>query len=84
MTSGASRIRGTAAARPAMTDQHSMVSPSRGAGPGPFGMKWSAKYTPSQPVCSQWVASSRISSQDRVGEGQMLKRITGILSTGVG
>ena len=39
VTSGATRRRGTAAASPAITDQHSMVSPSTGAPSGLSGMK---------------------------------------------
>ena len=38
-------------------------------------MKWSAKYTPSQPVCSQCVVISRMSSQGWAGVGQILKRM---------
>jgi hypothetical protein len=38
-------------------------------------MKWSAKYTPSQPVASPWVAISRISVHGRADDVQMLKRI---------
>jgi hypothetical protein len=75
VTNVASFTRGTVAARAAMIDQHSRVSPSSGVASGPFGMKWSAKYTPSHPVRSQCSASSRISSHDRVGAGQMLNRI---------
>lgn len=43
VTSGAILRRGTEAAIAASTDQHSMMSPSRGVASGPFGMKWSAK-----------------------------------------
>ncbi len=84
LTREPSCTRGTAAASAAITDQHSSVGPSTGSGPWPFGMKWSAKYTPSQPVCSQCVASSRISLKDWAAVGQMLKRMRGILRGSTG
>src|SRR5215470_16892483 len=55
------------------------MSPSRGSGPEWLGMKWSAMYTPSQPVSSQCAEISRMSSQGWAAAGQMLNRMTGIL-----
>ena len=46
-------------------------------------MKWSAMYTPSQPVSSQCAEISRMSSQGWAAAGQMLNRMTGILEPGL-
>ena len=54
------RIRGTTVAREASVVQHSRVSPARS---GVFGMKWSERHAPSQPVRSTCSQSWRTAAQ---------------------